>query len=130
MWYGLDGQPIDIYAAEDLLKNEAARRIAHTAVTTDQGRITVSTIFLVLDHRFTGDGPPVLWETMIFGGPDDCFTRRYCFADDARAGHQEVLAWLRGILDAEGTRVITEETFDTQESLATLLPSTESEQAP
>jgi len=34
------------------------------------GDITVSTVFLGLDHRHFGDGPPVLWETMVFGLPD------------------------------------------------------------
>lgn len=31
----------------------------------------VSTVFLALDHSFSNDGPPVLWETMVFGGPLD-----------------------------------------------------------
>lgn len=30
----------------------------------------VSTVFLGLDHNY-GDGPPLLWETMVFGGPWD-----------------------------------------------------------
>ena len=29
--------------------------------------VEVSTVFLGLDHSF-GDAPPVLWETMVFGG--------------------------------------------------------------
>lgn len=32
------------------------------------GQSTVSTVFLGLDHNFDTDGPPVLWETMVFGG--------------------------------------------------------------
>ena len=28
----------------------------------------VSTVFLGLDHNLSGSGPPVLWETMVFGG--------------------------------------------------------------
>lgn len=31
--------------------------------------VRISTTFLGLDHRFGGGGPPVLWETMVFGGP-------------------------------------------------------------
>lgn len=31
----------------------------------------VSTIFLGLDHGWEEGGPPVLWETMVFGGPLD-----------------------------------------------------------
>lgn len=35
------------------------------------GNATVSTIFLGLDHNWSLDGPPILWETMVFGGPLD-----------------------------------------------------------
>jgi hypothetical protein len=31
----------------------------------------VSTVFLSIDHNWRDDGPPVLWETMVFGGPLD-----------------------------------------------------------
>lgn len=63
----------------------------------------VSTIFLGLDHDFTGEGPPVLWETMIFiddGSPAellefDGFQRRYTSRADALAGHAEALEALR-----------------------------------
>ena len=43
----------------------ASRTVAREKV----GRSEVSTVFLGLDHRFTADGPPILWETMVFGGP-------------------------------------------------------------
>jgi hypothetical protein len=36
----------------------------------------VSTVFLGLDHGWDG-GPPVLWETLVFGGPEDGFMDRY-----------------------------------------------------
>jgi hypothetical protein len=32
------------------------------------GDVWVSTVFLGLDHDFTGKGPPILWETMTFRG--------------------------------------------------------------
>lgn len=35
-----------------------------------QGDIRVSTVFLGMDHSWSG-GPPVLWETMVFGGKLD-----------------------------------------------------------
>ena len=34
---------------------------------TDYNTVTVSTVFLGVDHSF-GDGSPMLFETMIFGG--------------------------------------------------------------
>jgi hypothetical protein len=30
------------------------------------GKFWISTVFLGLDHNFFDDGPPVLWETMVF----------------------------------------------------------------
>jgi hypothetical protein len=36
----------------------------------DIGDVTVSTVFLGIDHSF-GRGAPVLWETMAFGGPKE-----------------------------------------------------------
>lgn len=47
---------------------------------------SVSTVFLGLDHQF-GDGPPLVFETMIFGGPLDQYQERYCTWAEAEAGH-------------------------------------------
>ena len=57
--------------------------------------VKVSTVFLSLDHSF-GHGPPVLWETMIFGGEHDEYQERYSTYDDAVAGHQKAVEMVRG----------------------------------
>jgi predicted DNA-binding transcriptional regulator AlpA len=45
---------------------------AERTVASDHvGDVHVSTVFLALDHNFGLEGPPVLWETMIFGGELD-----------------------------------------------------------
>jgi hypothetical protein len=41
---------------------DADRLVARTEV----GSVVVSTVFLGLDHRMFGDGPPLLFETMVF----------------------------------------------------------------
>lgn len=48
---------------------------------------SISTIFLGLDHQ-NGNGPPLLFETMIFEGPfdGDCF--RWSTWEEAEAGHE------------------------------------------
>lgn len=38
---------------------------------TGNDNIWVSTIFLGLNHRFISEGPPILFETIIFGGEHD-----------------------------------------------------------
>lgn len=53
----------------------------------ERGDVSVSTLFLGLDHSF-GGGPPVLWETMIFGGEHDQYQERYTSREDAIAGHR------------------------------------------
>lgn len=35
---------------------------------TDVGDVLVSTVFMGLDHNYGDSGPPILFETMIFGG--------------------------------------------------------------
>jgi hypothetical protein len=53
--------------------------------------VDVSTVFLGIDHQY-GDGPPLLWETMIFGGPRDGDQWRYPTYDEAMAGHEAAKA--------------------------------------
>ena len=44
---------------------------ANRSVARDKiGDVVISTVFLGLNHAFVG-GPPILWETMVFGGPMD-----------------------------------------------------------
>lgn len=52
----------------------------------------VSTVFLTTNHNFGGEGPPLLFETMIFGGGDDedCDQWRWSTWEEAAAGHAVV----------------------------------------
>lgn len=50
----------------------------------------ISTVFLGLDHSF-GDGPPILFETMIFGGPEDEYQERYSTWEEAEEGHKKAV---------------------------------------
>jgi len=62
---------------------------------TEIGDIKVSTVFLGLDHRY-GDGEPLLFETMIFGGSEDGFQDRYSTWDEATKGHKRACALAKG----------------------------------
>ncbi len=48
----------------------------------------VSTVFLGTDHNYLTTYPPVLWETMVFGGPHDGSQWRYTTRQDALNGHR------------------------------------------
>lgn len=54
----------------------------------------VSTVFLGLDHNY-GRGDPLIFETMIFGGPLDNATYRYSTWVQAEAGHAELVTAAR-----------------------------------
>lgn len=58
------------------------------------GQVCVSTVWLGIDHSF-GEGPPEIWETMIFGGDHDQECWRYSSDESAFAGHARIVQALR-----------------------------------
>lgn len=64
--------------------------------TQINSQVEVSTIFIGIDHRILGSGPPILFETMVFGADDDSGEMaRYSSWDDAVAGHSAIVKRLR-----------------------------------
>ena len=63
---------------------------------TEVGKYRVSTVFLSLDHQH-GDGPPKIFETMVFGGRSyhDEYCERYSTWKDAVDGHNDVVALVK-----------------------------------
>jgi len=61
------------------------------------GSYKVSTVFLGLDHNWSPHGPPVLWETMVFGyGPlDSEMDRCSGTREQAEAMHQKMVDKVR-----------------------------------
>lgn len=90
-------QPIDDALEWARWYETADRHVAHDMDEGDRHglRIRVSTVFLGIDHNHFGDGPPILWETMVFGGLLDGTQRRYESRADAYVGHQEICARVR-----------------------------------
>lgn len=95
-WYVLkDKVPIlvdDIEEWAKIFEGDDLRRVASTHL---KGDIHVSTVFLGLDHQW-GDGPPLLFETMIFGGKHNDYQERYPTWTDAEAGHVLAVALADG----------------------------------
>lgn len=52
--------------------------------------VRVSTIFLGLDHSW-GNSQPLLFETMVFGGPLDQEQDRYSTWEEAESGHKTMV---------------------------------------
>lgn len=57
------------------------------------GGRSISTVFLGLDHRFFGDGPPLLFETMMFPGCE--MIGRCSTWDEAEEMHERAVAEAR-----------------------------------
>lgn len=53
---------------------------------TTIGNVDVSTVFLGIDHNWS-NGPPLLFETMVFGGSLDEKQERYSTWEEAEKGH-------------------------------------------
>lgn len=61
-----------------------------TQVAKDtQEEVQISTVFLGLDHSFTG-GIPMLFETLVFGGKHDGEMKRYSTWRAAESGHWDM----------------------------------------
>jgi hypothetical protein len=86
--YDYDGNPIDLWEWVVLFEDTERRQVARTTI----GRVTISTVWLGLNHCFLGEGPPLIYETMIFGGPHDEAQWRYASKEAALAGHDRAVA--------------------------------------
>lgn len=74
--------------------------VAHSTIKTRNGdTIEVSTVFLRHNHAFMG-GPPILWETMIFGPIMDLDQWRYYSPEEATVGHHNAVRLVWMALDA------------------------------
>jgi|SRR3954469_11582606 hypothetical protein len=89
--YQLDGHDVVKVAVHDWrLESADQRRVAADEI----GDARVSTVFLGLDHGY-GDGPPLIFETMIFGGQHDAYQERYSTWQEAEAGHKRAVVMVK-----------------------------------
>jgi len=115
-WYDKQGKPISDYNLIELkLRDPNYKVVGDDYLGNDLQRYRVSTVWLGLDHNYSG-GDPIIFETMVFEDklvhakvpaipkyglegleykfhPSmDNFTRRYHTLAEAEAGHKEVVA--------------------------------------
>lgn len=75
----------------------ANRRVSLTRVEIPSGKsVEISTVFLGTDHNFSDYGPPLVFETMIFGGEHDQEMDRYATWDEAETGHARMVQLIQG----------------------------------
>ena len=112
MWYILDKDknPVpakDMIQANRLLVDTDSRRVALDEIIVEDYAITitVSTVFLLLDHNHSPKGKPVLFESMIFNGELNQSLDRYRTWKEAEYGHKKMVElvknnlWVSRILD-------------------------------
>lgn len=90
--YDRMGRPISTLEYAALFSNSLYKGLAKDQV----GDLLVSTVWLGLDHAFGGEGPPMIFETMVLN-PDysDIYCERYGTEDEALAGHKRILRDVR-----------------------------------
>lgn len=85
-------KPCDLMTWANQLKNMDV----HVAEDVLEGKL-ISTVWLGLDHNYFG-GKPLLFETMVFDQDDlghDHYMARYSSWDEALAGHQDAIQWVK-----------------------------------
>ena len=82
-YYDIEGAPITHERWLELFDSEYGALAMDTV-----GGAEVSTVWLGLDHNFLGDGPPLIFETRVFGSVLDGYTRRHPDKATALAGHR------------------------------------------
>lgn len=104
LYYILDGKepkPVGVSEWERWFAKNREKRIVRK---DDIDGVRVSTVFLGIDHGGMR-GSPLLFETMIFGGPHDEYQVRYSTWDEAEEGHFKACELAFGLLRAEMLRV-------------------------
>jgi hypothetical protein len=83
------------------------RRVARTEINPD---VYVSTVFLSMDHGYDEEGPPILFETLVFGGPMNEEIWRYSTKKEALEGHKRTVRQVRKEIAKEESKWSTETT--------------------
>jgi len=90
LYFDPDGQPITRDQWADLYTRP------RTIARTSSPRGTVSTIYMGLDMGIGRGLPPLIYESMVFGGDLDGYVDRYPTRAMALAGHRAIVRGVRG----------------------------------
>jgi hypothetical protein len=77
-------------------------RVAETILGLgSEDEVRISTVWIGMDMNYARIGPPIIFETMIFGGALDENMWRYATEDEAVEGHRVAVALVRAALALE-----------------------------
>ena len=97
MYYDKQGQPITAEMDVDacliwakLFEDREYQRVATTKLVND---VLISTRWIGIDHSVLTEGPPMIFETMVFGKnavQGDQYQERYSTEEEALTGHKAI----------------------------------------
>lgn len=103
MYYILVGgkeKPVRVeYWAKWFREHLRDRTVERVNLVVDEENVEVSTVFLGINHNFSLDGPPLIYETMIFGGKHDRMQWRYSTLKEAQEGHNAAMKYVSPIME-------------------------------
>ncbi len=70
----------------------------HRVGSTHVGEYWISTVWIGIDMGYDPDGPPIIFETMVFAGEGvrhDLDCRRYATEEEAKQGHEEFVTLIK-----------------------------------
>lgn len=93
MYFDRAGNPLTLMEWAEMLESGEHQRVAYDLLVYGESHAEVSTVWLGLDHNFLHIGPPLIFETMVFGGPDgdEMEQHRYATEEEALIGHAGVV---------------------------------------
>lgn len=100
-YYDYDGDPISFEVWVELFEARTENLVRWRVAETDIGDIKVSTVWLGLDHNFMFEGPPLIFESVVFGGALDDEMRRYSTVEEAEKGHWDLVEKVKLALQVE-----------------------------
>lgn len=87
-YFDRDGEPLKLMEWARLVEEDEYRRVAWDELP---GGVRVSTVWVGINYEWHPDRPPLIFETMILGGPHDGRQWRYATLAAAAAGHGEAI---------------------------------------
>jgi hypothetical protein len=100
LYYDRDGAPLDtVWEWAALVEDREYVIVQQDTLERGENIVEVSTIWLGLNHNWSGIGPPIIFETMVFTDEEITDQHRYSTEEEARLGHA-------GVLEMEGLKLM------------------------
>jgi hypothetical protein len=92
-FYDMNGRKIPVLEWERIFHKD--RHVGDTYLRTHYGDYRVSTVLLGINYDFTGQGRPIIFETMVFGDGLAHVMARYATRRQAARGHRLTVRMFR-----------------------------------